>query len=52
MAMSEKMAPLPKICTEESVSLTDLLSKILRYEPAQRISLEDLAQHPWLTAPN
>lgn len=49
-AMSEKMARLPKITTEESASLTDLLSRILRYQPAQRISLEDLAQHPWLTA--
>lgn len=47
--MSDKMAPLPKITTEESASLTDLLSRILRYQPAQRISLEDLAQHPWLT---
>lgn len=50
--MSEKMPPLPKISAEESVSLTDLLSKILRYEPGQRISLEDLARHPWLKATN
>ncbi|MCJ1343399.1 hypothetical protein MMC31_001592 [Peltigera leucophlebia] len=49
--MSRKMTPLPKISAEESVSLTDLLSKILKYEPEQRISLEDLAQHPWLAAP-
>ena len=48
-AMSKKMTPLPKISAEESVSLTDLLSKFITYEPEQRISLEDLAQHPWLT---
>ncbi|MCJ1345044.1 hypothetical protein MMC31_003249, partial [Peltigera leucophlebia] len=51
-AMSEKMPPLPKISAEESVSLTDLLSRILRYEPGQRISLGDLARHPWLKATN
>ena len=45
------MMPLPKISAEESASLADLLSKILRYEPQQRISLEDITQHPWLTAP-
>ncbi len=47
----EKMSPLPKISAEESVSLTDLLSKIFRYEPEQRISLEDLVRRPWITAP-
>lgn len=49
--MNKNMSPLPKISGEEFVSLTNLLSKILRYGPEQRISLEDLAQHPWLTAP-
>lgn len=50
-AMNKKMMPLPKISAEESSSLTDLLSKILRYDPQQRIPLEDITQHPWLTAP-
>ena len=50
-AMGKKITPLPKISAEESASLTDLLSKILRYEPQKRISLEDLAQHAWLAAP-
>lgn len=49
--MNKKMPPLPKISAEESDSLSDLLSKIPRYEPEQRISLEDHAQHSWLTAP-
>ncbi len=48
--MSKEMTPLPKISAEESASLTDLLCKILRYEPQQRLSLEEIAQHTWLTA--
>lgn len=50
-AMNKKMMSLPKISAEESSRLTDLLSKILRYEPQQRIPLEDITQHPWLTTP-
>ena len=49
--ISKNMMPLPKISAKESASLADLLSKILRYEPQQRSSLEDIIQHPWLTAP-
>lgn len=50
-AMGKGMAPLPKISAEESASLTDLSSKMLRYEPQERISLDYLAQHTWLAAP-
>lgn len=50
-AMGKRMAPFPKNSAEESASLTDLPSKILRYEPQERISLDYLAQHAWLAAP-
>lgn len=50
-AMGKRMAPFRKNSAEESVSLTDLPSKILRYEPQERFSLDYLAQHAWLAAP-
>lgn len=50
--VSRKMTPLPKISAEEeSARLTDLLSKILRYESQQCISLEEITLHTWLIAP-
>lgn len=50
--VSRKMTPLPKISAEEeSARLTDLLSKILRYEPQQCISLEEITVDTGLIAP-
>lgn len=40
---------LRRISREEAESLCDLLSKVLIYEPVQRISVEELTRHPWST---
>ena len=47
-AIKNDMAPF-QISVKESTSLTDLLSKILTYEPKDRFSLRDITKHPWLT---
>ena len=44
------MAPFPRISVTESGSLTDLLSRVLTYEPEDRLSLIDITKHPWVTA--
>ncbi|KAF4499187.1 CMGC SRPK kinase [Fusarium agapanthi] len=38
---------LPKISTQEVDLLSDLISKIFVYEPAQRVSARDILAHPW-----
>lgn len=38
---------LPKISDREVDLLHDLLSKILMYEPSQRLSASDILAHPW-----
>ena len=43
----EKHAKAPKISEDESESFCDLLSRILRYEPKERMSIEDILQHEW-----
>ncbi|QPG74678.1 Serine/threonine-protein kinase ark1 [Brettanomyces nanus] len=32
-----------------STDATDLIKKLLRYDPAKRLSLQDLPNHPWIT---
>lgn len=41
--------PLPKISAKEVASLFDLLSRILKYSPEERISAEQVSYHPWCT---
>ena len=48
--IKKEMAPFPKISETESSDLTDLLSKILTWQPEDRLSLIDIKKHPWLTA--
>jgi serine/threonine protein kinase len=38
---------LPKIPDEEASLLFDLISKILVYEPAERLSAKEILRHPW-----
>lgn len=38
---------LPKIPQHEATLLLDLLSKIFVYDPAKRITAEEMLQHPW-----
>lgn len=38
-----------KISTEEVASLYDLLSKMLKYAPEERITAEDASEHAWFT---
>lgn len=44
-----KGPPMIKIPAEETESLADLLSRLLRYEPDERTPAEDLVDHPWFT---
>lgn len=39
--------PKQKISADEAASFADLLDKVLRWEPAERVSAEDLVRHPW-----
>ena len=39
----------PKISSEEVASLHDLLSKMLKYAPAERITAEEASRHSWFT---
>ena len=48
--IKKEMAPFLKISETESSDLTDLLSKILTWQPEDRLSLIDIKKHPWLTA--
>ncbi|KAI1079312.1 kinase-like protein [Whalleya microplaca] len=34
---------------EEVLALADLLRKMLKYDPAERISLDEVARHPWMS---
>ncbi|KAK7055923.1 kinase-like protein [Favolaschia claudopus] len=38
------------LCDEEVQSLGDLLGKMLRYRPEDRITMEEVIRHPWFTA--
>ena len=38
-----------QVSPEEIASLEDLLSKMLKYTPKERISAEDASRHPWFT---
>jgi serine/threonine protein kinase len=46
---TEGYADMPHISSEEADCLYDLLSRIFRYEPEERISLEEIIKHPWIT---
>lgn len=48
--IKEEMEPFPNISETESRDLADLLSKILTWQPEDRLSLIDIKNHPWLTA--
>jgi len=39
--------PKEPISSAEAASFADLLGKVLRWEPAERASAEELADHPW-----
>jgi serine/threonine-protein kinase SRPK3 len=38
-----------RLAEEEVDQLTDLLEKMLKYRPEERIRIEDVIQHPWFT---
>jgi hypothetical protein len=40
---------LKRMSMEETATLFDLLSKIFKYDPSQRISAAELSKHPWFT---
>jgi serine/threonine protein kinase len=50
MIFSPKMTRQVKLSPEEYTSLYDLFDKILRYEPEERVSAEELSKHPWFTS--
>ena len=43
--------PLPKISSTEAEQLSNLLSKVLKYLPKERISAASLAKHSWFAQP-
>ncbi|KAK4104664.1 kinase-like protein [Parathielavia hyrcaniae] len=43
----EMLKAFPKIEEHEAALLVDLLEKIFAYDPAERITAEEVARHPW-----
>jgi serine/threonine protein kinase len=38
----------PAMASEESEAVADLLHKIFRYEPAERLTVREILKHPWI----
>jgi serine/threonine protein kinase len=43
----ELLEAMPKILETEAALLYDLLSKVFVYDPAERITVEEMLKHPW-----
>jgi serine/threonine protein kinase len=39
----------PDMASEESEAVADLLHKIFRYEPTERLATREILKHPWIT---
>jgi serine/threonine-protein kinase SRPK3 len=43
--------PVPPIPEEELILLDDLLNKMFKYRPEERITIEEVIRHPWFAFP-
>ena len=49
ISASVKRRPLPRLAIQLPAQCQDLLRKLLRWDPVERISLEEILLHPWMT---